>query len=671
MSWNTTADGSGIPYADGASFGFSADITLYAQWAAAPEQVTGVAGSAGATTGEINLTWTAPDANGSAITGYTLQYRVTGGTGLFATAADTDGSDTDIQATILGLDPDTAYDFRVLATNAMGSGDVSSAIVVTTAAAADPSAPLRVTGLSATSGDQRVALSWSSPGNGGSAITDYVTERSTNGVSAWTTEANGTSTATSYTVTGLSNGSEYWFRVSATNSVGTGIASSIFSATPAAPSYSSGGSGGGATTSTTTTVTTPARTSSVVAPVRVIVPTQPTPIPRALSAPVRSPGRGFDPSVGIRATIGGAPATVSITPLTNRGVMVRSGSLQMGFNVSGNGGGVSTNPASNTPELTVPTGQSTRVTGGGLLPGSQMQVWLPGATGLTPRELARVSVGSDGTFDSQLSFTANRSQTPIPIGRQVMQVTGYDADGNQTVVDMTINIAQGSPAPEPNRVDDALPELQPGQSLATSAGVPEIVTIEARPDSREVAVTSGEWAFKVSLPADGGAVEQGAAGGATVTLMQSRTATVSGDGFQPGTRVDVWLFSTPTLLGSVEVGADGSFAGDIYLDSRIAVTGEHTLQLQGVAMDGFITAANLGVVVQESVVLATTSATTLMVWVGLIAALVAVLFLVALLVALRRRRFVKGSARNPRDSANSSGKMRRQHLAHLAANTGA
>ena len=379
----------------------------------------------------------------------------------------------------------------------------------------------------------------------------------------------------------------------------------------------------------------------MVAPVRVIIPAQPTPIPRALSAPVRSPGRGFDPGVGTRATIGGAPATVSSTPLTNRGVLVRSGSLQMGFNVPGNGGGVSTNPSSNTPELTIPTGQSTRVTGGGLLPGSHMQVWLPGATGLAPKELARVSVGSDGTFDSQLSFTANQSQTPIPIGRQVMQVTGYDADGNQTVVDMTVNIAQGSPAPEPNRLVDALPELQPGQSLATSAGVPEIVTIEARPDTREVAVTSGEWAFNVSLPADGGGVEQVAAG-ATVTLVQSRSATVSGNGFQPGTRVDIWLFSTPTLLGSVVVGADGSFVGDVYLDSRFAVTGEHTLQLQGVAMDGFIKAANLGVVVQESVVLATTGATTLMVWVGVVAGLVAVLFLVALLVARRRRRFVKG-----------------------------
>ena len=157
-------------------------------------------------------------------------------------------------------------------------------------------------------------------------------------------------------------------------------------------------------------------------------------------------------------------------------------------------------------------------------------------------------------------------------------------------------------------------------------------------------MSSGEWAFNVSLPADGGAVEQGATG-AMVTLMQSRSATVSGDGFQPGTRVDIWLFSTPTLLGSVEVGADGSFVGDVYLDSRIAATGEHTLQLQGVALDGFIKAANLGVVVQESVVLATTGATTLMLWVAVIAALIAAMALL-FLVALRRGRSRQSAVRS-------------------------
>jgi len=213
-------------------------------------------------------------------------------------------------------------------------------------------------------------------------------------------------------------------------------------------------------------------------------------------------------------------------------------------------------------------------------------------------------------------------------------------------VDMTINIAQGSPEPEPNRLVDALPKLGPGQSLATSAGVPEIVTIEARPEAQEVAVTSGEWAFNVSLPEDAGRVEQVAAG-ANITLTQSRSATVSGEGFQPDTRVDVWLFSTPTLLGSMIVSADGSFSGEVYLDSRFAILGEHTLQLQGVAVDGFIKAANLGVVVQEPVVLSASGASALMMWVAVIVALIAVLVVVTMLVSRWRRRFAQGAFNGP------------------------
>jgi hypothetical protein len=314
-------------------------------------------------------------------------------------------------------------------------------------------------------------------------------------------------------------------------------------------------------------------------------------------------------------------------------VSVQAGSFQLGINLGTPQPSTSSGSAGS--DLTLPTGQATKVTGGGLLPGSQLQVWLPGMRGNTAKELARIPVSDDGTFDSELSFTARQSETPIPIGRQVLQVAGYDAEGNQTVVDMTINIGQGAPAPEPNKTVNALPELNPGQSLATSAGVPEIVTIEARVETREVVVLSGEWSFNVSLPENSGVVEEVGAG-ATLTLVQARTASVSGDGFQPETRVDIWLFSEPTLLGSVVVSADGSFTGEVYLDARYAIPGQHTLQLQGVADDGFIKAANLGVVVQEPVAFTTESASGLLWW--LLIAVVVVLVVVTLFVVVRRRR---------------------------------
>jgi hypothetical protein len=95
--------------------------------------------------------------------------------------------------------------------------------------------------------------------------------------------------------------------------------------------------------------------------------------------------------------------------------------------------------------------------------------------------------------------------------------------------------------------------------------------------------------------------------------------------------VDIWLFSDPTLLGSVIVAADGSFSGEVYLDPNFAVVGEHTLQLQGVGMDGFIRAANLGVVVEGFEAATSDTGNTVLWWVfggaGLLAVVIAAVVL--------------------------------------------
>ncbi len=94
-----------------------------------------------------------------------------------------------------------------------------------------PSAP---TALGATAGNAQVDLSWTAPAsNGGASITDYAVEYKTSATSTWTTFSDGTSTSTVATVTGLTNATVYDFRVSATNSVGTGTSSASVSETPA------------------------------------------------------------------------------------------------------------------------------------------------------------------------------------------------------------------------------------------------------------------------------------------------------------------------------------------------------------------------------------------------------------------------------------------------------
>src|SRR2546422_6618819 len=65
-------------------------------------------------------------------------------------------------------------------------------------------------------------LTWTTPAdNGGSAITGYKIERSTDGGTTWSTlVANTGSTATTYSNTGLAHTTTYTYSISALNSVG-------------------------------------------------------------------------------------------------------------------------------------------------------------------------------------------------------------------------------------------------------------------------------------------------------------------------------------------------------------------------------------------------------------------------------------------------------------------
>ena len=504
--------------------------------------------------------------------------------------------------------------------------------VVTTVATDQPagvgtiSAASAPRSVSASAGNAQATVSWQVPtSNGGGTISSYTVTATPGGATC--------STATlSCTLTGLVNGTAYTFSVVALNNGGTSPAATSGSVTPGVPAPAgSGGTGGGVVQSA------PVVAPATPATPRIITPSQPTSRPTILQGPVTTPGRGFDPTIGTRATIGGAPATVAKRSLPSGGLSVEAGAFQFGLNLTNpsGGGSIDSDNPSNTPELRVPTGQSTTFNGGGLLPGSQLQVWLPGPTGETPRELARVPVRADGTFETELSFTSRQSETPVPIGRQVMQVAGFDENGNQTVVDMTINVAQGPVAPERNQVEDALPDLVPGASLATSAGLPTPVTVIPLPEENLLTVGDGQWLMTLEVDSSGGAVE-GTSQAPVIRMEHVSGVSASGNGFMPGTTASVWMFSDPTLMGTISVSDDGSFTLEFMVDPQFLPVGNHTLQVQGVGEDGFIKASNLGVLVEEAVSLTESSSFTVVFSaVGIFLGILAILLVVFL---VRRKR---------------------------------
>ncbi|TXH30602.1 MAG: hypothetical protein E6Q91_04800 [Actinobacteria bacterium] len=107
-----------------------------------PGAPTGLTGTPG--NGEVQLTWTAPDNGGSPITGYRIDTR-TGDGPWTSTTTDTD---TDTTHTATGLTNGTAYQFRVAAINAAGTGPDSA--VTGPLTPVTPSATLTVTARKAT-----------------------------------------------------------------------------------------------------------------------------------------------------------------------------------------------------------------------------------------------------------------------------------------------------------------------------------------------------------------------------------------------------------------------------------------------------------------------------------------------------------------------------------------
>jgi titin len=174
---------------------------------------------------QVSLSWTgawiAGAISAGSITDWVVQYSTNNST--WTTFSDDVSTTT--SATVTGLTNGTLYYFRVAGLNPATTGTYTSGASATPRTT--PNAPVFTT---LTPGNTQIVVSWSAPANGGSAITDYDLEYSSNSGSTWTAWASGTtSTATSVTVTGLTNGTAYVFRVLAKNVAGSSSNSSTSS----------------------------------------------------------------------------------------------------------------------------------------------------------------------------------------------------------------------------------------------------------------------------------------------------------------------------------------------------------------------------------------------------------------------------------------------------------
>ena len=168
---------------------------------AAPAAPSGVTATAQGSTTAL-VAWSD---NSSDETGFEIEYRA--GSGPWQMAARTTASVT--RTAVAGLEPATAYEFRVSATNGNGSSAAAAAPVLTM----PPAAP---TALTATrTGPTGVTLTWT---DNSTDETSFVIEYKTLNAAAWSAFGEAAADATSTAVTGLATGTSYAFRVFAKHS---------------------------------------------------------------------------------------------------------------------------------------------------------------------------------------------------------------------------------------------------------------------------------------------------------------------------------------------------------------------------------------------------------------------------------------------------------------------
>jgi uncharacterized repeat protein (TIGR02543 family) len=186
--------------------------------AKAPDAPSAVEVTAG--TGKISVSWDEPASNGAAITSYTVQAYDSSGAAI-AGATCTVNAPTKTCDVSSNLVAGTNYTFKVTATSLAGTSAASSAST-SVAVNAAPSVPINVT---AVASNASVTVSWDPPVNiNGSAITGYTVTAYKAGVlvSGATCTTTGAETCV---INGLTNGDAYTFKVTATNAIGTSVAS--------------------------------------------------------------------------------------------------------------------------------------------------------------------------------------------------------------------------------------------------------------------------------------------------------------------------------------------------------------------------------------------------------------------------------------------------------------
>jgi hypothetical protein len=144
-------------------------------------------------------------------------------------------------------------------------------------------------------------------------------------------------------------------------------------------------------------------------------------------------------------------------------------------------------------------------------------------------------------------------------------------------------------------VPPVVDKVSTGESAVQIDGVKTDATVTR--ENNQMVVTAGSLSATLSGLDKGGKTSPLDSDG-NIHLAAGDVIKISVGGFKPGSLVEVWLFSTPTKLGSAVVGADGAINGLFSIPLGIE-SGSHRVVISAKLPNGKPTTFTLGILVGD------------------------------------------------------------------------
>jgi len=178
---------------------------------------------------------------------------------------------------------------------------------------------------------------------------------------------------------------------------------------------------------------------------------------------------------------------------------------------------------------------------------------------------------------------------PIPTTTTTSTTTVAPARPKTVVTTTTVPVIAKNAAPAPPVAD----KVAAGQTAVQVDGVKTDATVTR--ENNQMVVNAGSLSATLSGLDKAGKTSPLDSDG-NVHLDGGDVIKISVGGFKPGTLVEVWLFSTPTQLGTAVVGADGTVSGEYRLPVGTK-SGSHRVVVTARMANGKPTTFTLGILV--------------------------------------------------------------------------